>query len=89
MTRRLFHVDDGGDVEAMRPGYIHYRCEVYGGWSSPPEVEEGENFGWFTGDVDASGKYTFQPSPDLGYGPELYLFADEVVCFGQVSWVPR
>lgn len=81
----LFSVDDGGDVQPMRPGYLHYRCEVYGGWSQPPDIEEDENFGWFTGEQGDGGGFVFQPSPELGHGPLLYLFPGEVIAFGQVE----
>ena len=50
---------------------IEYQCRDIG-----YGIESGEVAGRFTGEIDAWGKYTFQP--DGGKAP-LYLFADEIL----------
>lgn len=75
--RTLFDDEGGTAVHPMRPGYLYYRCVGI--------EEEDSNFGWFTGEVDWTGKYTFQPSGELGHGAPLYLFPVEVVEFGPLS----
>lgn len=68
----------GAAIQAMQPGELHYVCEVYGGWSQPPDIEEDWLYGWFTGEVLWTGAHTFQESSDLGSGGVLYLFPNEI-----------
>ena len=50
---------------------IEYQCRAI--WHG---VESGQVTGRFTGEIDAFGKYTFQP--DGGKAP-LYLFPDQIL----------
>jgi hypothetical protein len=63
-----------GRMGTMRPNVVTdiiYRSRDIG-----YGVEEGSIEGFWTGEVDGSGKYTIQ---DITGGPTLYLFDDELV----------
>ena len=60
-----------------RVGMLAYVCRPL---HPDDEQEEGDVEGFFTGEIDTWGKYTFVPLCGLN----MYLFADEIV-----AWVPH